>query len=243
MARSRTGHHRAAAALLSGYLLARSATRAVPPRPAPAYEWHAMSVREVRGCCRHPAGHGVAGFGGRPCRDPRRTNSQGILAICRRRTRRVVGSVDAGTGARFGGHRNAGFADRRGDGRYGADRKLDAGGSPAAAGRDSAQPPTRSTDPAARKVAIRPDGTRSYTQVIAERLRPGDLIEVRSNEVVPADARVVEDEDLEVDESSLTGESLPVQKQTDATPGADLADRRCMLYAGTHVVAGRESRW
>ncbi|EUA35454.1 E1-E2 ATPase family protein [Mycobacterium xenopi 3993] len=93
--------------------------------------------------------------------------------------------------------------------------------------------------PPARKVAIRPDGTRSYTQVIAERLRPGDLIEVRSNEVVPADARVVEDEDLEVDESSLTGESLPVQKQTDATPGADLADRRCMLYAGTHVVAGR----
>ena len=92
--------------------------------------------------------------------------------------------------------------------------------------------------PPARKVTSGPDGRRCYTDVNAAQLRPGDVIEVRTHEVVPADARLIEEDDLEVDESSLTGESLPVDKQVDATPGAVLAERRCMLYAGTTVVAG-----
>ena len=56
--------------------------------------------------------------------------------------------------------------------------------------------------------------------------------------MVPADTRLVEEVDLEVDESTLTGESLSVEKQVEATPGAPLAERRCMLFAGTTVVAG-----
>src|SRR6185437_3062877 len=76
------------------------------------------------------------------------------------------------------------------------------------------------------------------SEVDAAQLQPGDVIEVRSNEVVPADARIIEATDLEVDESSLTGESLTVDKQTEPTPGAELAERGCMLYAGTTVVAG-----
>ncbi len=56
--------------------------------------------------------------------------------------------------------------------------------------------------------------------------------------MVPADARVIDETDVEVDESALTGESLSVTKQVEPTPGADLADRSCMLYAGTTVVAG-----
>ena len=40
----------------------------------------------------------------------------------------------------------------------------------------------------------------------------------------------------------LTGESLPVEKQVEATPGAALAERRCMLFAGTMVVAGTGGR-
>ncbi len=64
------------------------------------------------------------------------------------------------------------------------------------------------------------------------------MIEVRTNDVVPADARLIEEDDVEVDESTLTGESLPVEKQVEATPGAELAERRCMLYAGTIVVTG-----
>lgn len=76
-------------------------------------------------------------------------------------------------------------------------------------------------------------------EVPAKRLRPGDVIEVRSGEVVPADVRLTEAHTVEVDESSLTGESLPVAKETEPAPGAPLAERVCMLYAGSTVVAGR----
>lgn len=77
-----------------------------------------------------------------------------------------------------------------------------------------------------------------HDSVAAEQLRLGDLIEVRPGEVIPADCRIVEANDIEVDESALTGESLPVCKQVAATPGAVLAERSCMLYATTTVVSG-----
>ena len=92
--------------------------------------------------------------------------------------------------------------------------------------------------PPARTVQVDAAGLRGYADVDAAQLRPGDLIEVRSGEVIPADARLSEVTDLEVDESTLTGESLPVTKQLDATPGAALAERSCMLFAATTVVAG-----
>ncbi|MEU1262234.1 cation-translocating P-type ATPase [Streptomyces cellulosae] len=79
---------------------------------------------------------------------------------------------------------------------------------------------------------------RSVT-VDATRLRPGDRIDLVAGDVVPADARLVSAEGLEVDESSLTGESLPVAKDVDATPGAPVARRTCMVFEGTTVVAGR----
>lgn len=90
--------------------------------------------------------------------------------------------------------------------------------------------------PARRRVGIA-DEQRTQT-VAAKALRPGDLIEVHAGDVVPADGRLIEAGDLEVDESTLTGESLPLPKQCDATPGAPLAERACMIYAGTTVVAG-----
>ncbi|OBB59073.1 haloacid dehalogenase [Mycobacterium sp. 852013-51886_SCH5428379] len=90
-------------------------------------------------------------------------------------------------------------------------------------------------DPLARRII----GDRAGEEELpANQLRPGDLIEVRSGEVVPADARLIEAVNLEVDESSLTGESLPVAKDTDPAPGAPLAERGCMLYAGSTAVAG-----
>ena len=92
--------------------------------------------------------------------------------------------------------------------------------------------------PPAFKVTIGDDGTRERVQVLPEQLQRGDLIEVGPDDVVPADARLIEVQKLEVDEASLTGESLPVTKQLDATPGAELAERRCMLFAGTTVAAG-----
>jgi len=74
--------------------------------------------------------------------------------------------------------------------------------------------------------------------VPASGLRPGQVIDLQSGDVVPADARLLAVNGLEVDEASLTGESAAVDKQTQATPGAELADRVCMVYQGTTVLAG-----
>ncbi|MEU9481506.1 cation-translocating P-type ATPase [Streptomyces sp. NPDC048191] len=79
-------------------------------------------------------------------------------------------------------------------------------------------------------------GTRT---VEAGTLHPGDVIQLKGDDVVPADARLLWQDGLEVDESALTGESLPVEKQTDPTPHAPVADRRCMVFEGTTVVAGQ----
>jgi len=84
----------------------------------------------------------------------------------------------------------------------------------------------------------RPSLSAGVREVPARSLRPGQLIEVRAGDVVPADARVLSEHGLEIDEASLTGESGAVDKQTQATPGAELPDRACMLYGGTTVVAG-----
>ncbi|NEK56385.1 cation-translocating P-type ATPase [Geodermatophilus sabuli] len=69
-------------------------------------------------------------------------------------------------------------------------------------------------------------------------LRLGDVVRVGAGDVVAADARLLEVTDLEVDESELTGESVPVTKALAATPGAEVADRTGMLFDGTTVVAG-----
>ena len=71
-------------------------------------------------------------------------------------------------------------------------------------------------------------------------LVPGDVVLLESGVRVPADLRLVAATALAVDESLLTGESVPVRKATDPAPAnAPLADRSCMAYAGTIVTAGR----
>ncbi|HKS49626.1 MAG TPA: HAD-IC family P-type ATPase [Amycolatopsis sp.] len=70
-------------------------------------------------------------------------------------------------------------------------------------------------------------------------LVPGDVIELRAGDAVPADARLLEATGLEVDESSLTGESQLVTKTVRATTAAEIADRSSMVYQGTVIAAGR----
>lgn len=79
------------------------------------------------------------------------------------------------------------------------------------------------------------------TTVSARDLVPGDLLLVEAGDRIPADARLVDAPGLEVEESALTGESLPVRKSA-AWVGerdAPLGDRRNMLYMGTTVTRGR----
>jgi len=74
--------------------------------------------------------------------------------------------------------------------------------------------------------------------VPATRLVVGDVISLAAGEVVPADCRLLEARALQVDESSLTGESLPVAKTADPVAAEAIADRHSMLYEGTTVAAG-----
>ena len=78
-------------------------------------------------------------------------------------------------------------------------------------------------------------------RVEAAELVPGDVVRLVSGALVPADLRLLGARELSVDESLLTGESLPVAKKVDALFAAEapLGDRRNMLYAGTTVLSGR----
>lgn len=71
-------------------------------------------------------------------------------------------------------------------------------------------------------------------------LVPGDVVLLESGARIPADLRLVSTTALQVDESLLTGESVPVTKTTDpAEADAVLSDRSCMAYTGATVTAGR----
>ncbi|MFF8563410.1 HAD-IC family P-type ATPase [Streptomyces albidoflavus] len=80
--------------------------------------------------------------------------------------------------------------------------------------------------------------TAAHTTVSSGELRVGQVIALRDGDVVPADARLLWCDALEVDESTLTGESVPVGKNPHAVPGADLAERTCMVYEGCTVLTG-----
>jgi cation-transporting ATPase I len=73
----------------------------------------------------------------------------------------------------------------------------------------------------------------------AGKLVPGDVIELHAGDAVPADCRLLEAVGLEVDESSLTGESQLVSKSAQATAAQAIADRSSMLYQGSVIAAGR----
>src|SRR6185437_13626835 len=84
---------------------------------------------------------------------------------------------------------------------------------------------------------IRRDG--ALLQVPAEELVPGDVVLVEAGDLVPADGRLIGSATLEVDESALTGESLPVSKGVDSVAaGSDLGDRTSMVYMNTNVTRG-----
>ncbi|MFO7494901.1 MAG: HAD-IC family P-type ATPase [Desulfobacterales bacterium] len=78
-------------------------------------------------------------------------------------------------------------------------------------------------------------------EIDAEEVVPGDVVWLESGNRVPADLRLVVAHGLEVNESLLTGESLPVQKDPAWTgdAAAPMADRRNMAYAASIVVRGR----
>ncbi|MDP3540998.1 MAG: cation-translocating P-type ATPase [Elusimicrobiota bacterium] len=77
--------------------------------------------------------------------------------------------------------------------------------------------------------------------VPASGLVPGDVVLLQAGDVVPADVRLIEAARFSAEEAALTGESVPVEKSTDALAGADrsIGDRVNMAFKGTAVAAGR----
>ena len=74
----------------------------------------------------------------------------------------------------------------------------------------------------------------------SEDIVKGDILILEAGDTVPADARVIWEVQLKVDESSLTGESIPVSKVTEKLPSSTpLSERKNMIYSGTSILYGK----
>lgn len=78
-------------------------------------------------------------------------------------------------------------------------------------------------------------------KIEANKIVPGDIILLGEGDRVPADARLIYTENLEVDESPLTGESTPVEKDANIKLDKDIpvAERKNMVFMGTYVISGK----
>jgi cation-transporting P-type ATPase F len=88
------------------------------------------------------------------------------------------------------------------------------------------------------EATVRREGRKQ--RVASEELVPGDVVLLQSGDRVPADLRLFHVRDLQVDESALTGESVPVEKHADALAlDTILAERKNLAFAGTLVTYGQ----
>lgn len=89
-----------------------------------------------------------------------------------------------------------------------------------------------------RAAVVRDGETR---EIDAEQIVPGDMVWLESGNRVPSDLRLLASQGLEIDESLLTGESLPVQKDAgwSGEPNTPMGDRLNMAFAGATVIRGR----
>ena len=79
-------------------------------------------------------------------------------------------------------------------------------------------------------------------EISAEELVPGDIVLVGEGDRIPADGRLIETINLQIEEAALTGESVPVEKDTEAIVSQEdvpIGDRKNMAYMGTSVNYGR----
>ena len=77
-------------------------------------------------------------------------------------------------------------------------------------------------------------------QVPAKEIVPGDILVLKEGDKVAADARLIESNNLHVNEAPLTGESIPVEKWvTKVAKDAAILDKKDMLFSGTEVTCGK----
>lgn len=90
-------------------------------------------------------------------------------------------------------------------------------------------------------VAVHTDVMRNREPVAqpVSALVPGDVVLLRTGDLVPADGIVLKSEELQLDESILTGEPFPARKNSAPCTATDVADAHNALFAGTSVVSGK----
>lgn len=78
-----------------------------------------------------------------------------------------------------------------------------------------------------------------YVSIPVSQIVPGDIVQLAAGDRVPADMRLIQQKNLQVEEAALTGESVPSQKSVEPVePDSVLGDRKCMVYSGTLVSSG-----
>lgn len=78
-----------------------------------------------------------------------------------------------------------------------------------------------------------------WNNIPAEELVPGDIVRLKAGDKVPADLRLIQQQNLQIEESALTGESVPVTKSLEPVlADSPLGDRTNMAFSGTTVTAG-----
>lgn len=76
-------------------------------------------------------------------------------------------------------------------------------------------------------------------EIDLKELVPGDIVKLNAGSIIPADSRIIENQDLFVSQAMMTGESLPVEKTDKVGDGNhSLFDWPSLLFMGTHVVSG-----
>ncbi len=100
---------------------------------------------------------------------------------------------------------------------------------------------TRSMEALRRLADVRAKVRRNgiVTEIPAEQIAPGDILILDAGDIVTADLRLIEASNLQCDESSLTGESVPVVKVTDPVDkDRPISERRNIVYKGTAITSG-----
>ncbi|WP_141576832.1 cation-translocating P-type ATPase [Actinomadura sp. WMMA1423] len=222
----------AALGMVHGAWTAREVMRHVPAPPLPSTPWHAMPVEAVL----DRLDSGAEGLSGdearaRGTRGPGREGGRRPLlrAVAEELANPLTAVLAAGAAgaAAVGSPADAALvaATIGVSGLVGGRQRVSADGIIARISARSGEP-----------VRVLRDG--EETRVPARRLVRGDVLVLTAGDAVPADCRIVTANGLEADESSLTGESLPVAKDAEPTLARHLAERRCMLYEGTTIAAG-----
>ena len=87
------------------------------------------------------------------------------------------------------------------------------------------------------KSSVLRDG--NFQEMDNSKLTVGDIISVKTGDMIPADCLLIDGNSLSMDESSLTGETFPIEKTLEKIPAeTGLSDRKNSLWMGTHVIGG-----